>query len=314
MVRDTGAQALADYRAGNYRAALDKLERAYSLLKVPTLALWSARSMAKLGRLVDASERYLQATRLPVSEGDTEVQKQAIATARQERAQLLPRIPKLTILVMPGLPQDGLVTIDGRAVPPATLGLARPVDPGRHLVVVGCYGQNYQQQAVLAEGQTQKLVFNVGNAPPLALVAPPSPMPPAKQVASAPAPAEDATADHGTDQAPPSISQQQLVGWGALGLGGAGLVVGTVGGVITSSKKSSLDSSGDCSGTGCTESQYDAVDSYNRWRTISTVGFVLGGVATTAGVVLLLTAPEQEDTNRVALTLGPGHVDLAGRF
>jgi len=223
MVRDTGAQALADYRAGNYRAALDKLERAYSLLKVPTLALWSARSMARLGRLVDASERYLQATRLPVSEGDIELQKQAIATARQERAQLLPRIPMLTVLVMPGLPQDGLVTIDGSTVPPATLGMARPVDPGRHLVVVGCYGQNYQQQAVLAEGQSQKLVFDVGNGLPLTQVAPPRPMPPGRQVAPPLAPAEDATADRGTGEAPSSISQQELAGWGALGLGGAGL-------------------------------------------------------------------------------------------
>lgn len=129
----------------------DKLERAYSLLKVPTLALWSARFMAKLGRLVDASERYLQATRLQVSEGDTELQEQAIAAARQERAQLLPRIPKLTILLMPDLPQDGLVTAALAAPSPNTTRSIPAIAgaPSRRLVLFGRRGSTTAAWAVI---------------------------------------------------------------------------------------------------------------------------------------------------------------------
>ena len=53
-----------------YDAASEKLERAYSVLRVPSIALWSARALEKGGKLVEASERYLEATRLDATVGD----------------------------------------------------------------------------------------------------------------------------------------------------------------------------------------------------------------------------------------------------
>src|SRR6187402_1280765 len=63
--RQLGYEGIQDYQREDYRAATDKLERAYKMLKAPSLALWSARALEKSGKFVEAAERYLEATRLP---------------------------------------------------------------------------------------------------------------------------------------------------------------------------------------------------------------------------------------------------------
>src|SRR5688572_21582724 len=86
--RDLGAEGVEAFQAGNFQAASDKLARAYEILRVPSLGLWSARALAKVGKLVEASERYLDVTRLDASKGDTAVQRQAQTDAAVEREAL----------------------------------------------------------------------------------------------------------------------------------------------------------------------------------------------------------------------------------
>src|SRR5689334_3893827 len=90
--RDLGPGGVEAYQGGNYTLATDKLGRAFEILRVPSLGLWSARALAKSGKLVEASERYLVVTRLDAS-GDIAVQNQAKAEAATEREALLPKIP-----------------------------------------------------------------------------------------------------------------------------------------------------------------------------------------------------------------------------
>jgi hypothetical protein len=89
--RDLGADGVEDYQAGKYGEASEKLGRAFEILRVPSLGLWSARALAKEGKLVEASERYLDVSRLDATKGDTAVQKQAQAEAASEREALQPR-------------------------------------------------------------------------------------------------------------------------------------------------------------------------------------------------------------------------------
>jgi hypothetical protein len=111
-------------------------------------------------------------------------------------------------------------------------------------------------------------------------------------------------------------SFQQPVGWGALAVGGVGLAAGTVTGVIAVSKKRKLDD-GDCFGNACGPDEHDDVDTYNKLRTFSTLGFVIGGIATAAGAALLLTAPDeapaQDAKPQVAPWVGLGVAGVAGR-
>jgi hypothetical protein len=49
-------------------------------------------------------------------------------------------------------------------------------------------------------------------------------------------------------------------------------------------------------------------------RTVSTIGFIAGGVFAATGVTLLLTAPKQQSGPRVGLFLTPTGASLTGGF
>src|SRR5688572_33485949 len=74
--RKLGYAGIEAYQASDYKGALEKLDRAYQVLRAPSLGLWSARALLANGKLVEASERYLEVTRLGVT-GEKSVQEQA---------------------------------------------------------------------------------------------------------------------------------------------------------------------------------------------------------------------------------------------
>ncbi len=97
-----------------------------------------------------------------------------------------------------------------------------------------------------------------------------------------------------------------------LGLGGAGLAVGAITGGLALSKHSSLVSQ--CSGGHCYDTQKAAlsgdVDSYHTLGTVSTAGFIAGGVLAAGGLVLVLTSPK----GSVAPVVGPSYFGARGTF
>src|SRR5262249_13535117 len=99
IARILGEEGLAYYDQGMYIDALQRFERASELHKAPTLDLWAARCLAKMGRLVEASERYLDVTRLTVDEKASAVLKEAVVAAAKERAALLSRIASIEIVL-----------------------------------------------------------------------------------------------------------------------------------------------------------------------------------------------------------------------
>jgi hypothetical protein len=94
-------------------------------------------------------------------------------------------------------------------------------------------------------------------------------------------------------------------------VGAAGLALGATTGIIAEVKLSNLRNDG-CRDKWCPTSYSGRVDSYNRLRTISTVGFVAGAVVEVAGITLLLTSPHHGGD--VALMVGPQNVALQGGF
>jgi hypothetical protein len=114
--RKLGYAGVEAYQANEYKEALDKLDKAYRVLKAPSLGLWSARALLANGRLVEASERYLEVTRLSVDSGERAVQERAKADARKELDALTPRIPSVVIRLEGAFASDVTLTIDGVAV------------------------------------------------------------------------------------------------------------------------------------------------------------------------------------------------------
>src|SRR3954468_9935141 len=65
---------VAAYQASDYKTASDKLERAFGMLPAPSVGLYSARALVKLGKLTQAAARYRQLSQLVITAGERNVQ------------------------------------------------------------------------------------------------------------------------------------------------------------------------------------------------------------------------------------------------
>jgi hypothetical protein len=157
------ARALAtqgsDALKGNrYAEALDLVTRAEAIVHAPTHLLMIARSHAGLGKLVAAQETYLKLLREELSANAPPAFKNAQISAREELAAIEPRIGALRILVDGNAlaAKKATVKLDDVAVPPALLGVFRPIDPGAHVVTILVPGLNPTRQSIDL-GPAQKL-------------------------------------------------------------------------------------------------------------------------------------------------------------
>lgn len=83
-----GYEGINAYHIGEYQSAAAVLELAWSQVRTPSLALWSARALARAGRTQEAKTRYAAAAHLPTNEGDPNVEQRAQASAASELARL----------------------------------------------------------------------------------------------------------------------------------------------------------------------------------------------------------------------------------
>ena len=187
--REIARQGLEAYEAGRYEEAADKLSRAYDVVKLPTVALHTARAFVKVGKLVEASEAYLQATRLePGTEFQAE-QEQAQRDAEEERAALMPRIPTLVVKIAGADAKAVTASVDGKVVSVALLGGGYLVNPGTRKVEAKLGQQSVTEDVRLGEGERKSvtLVFEGQSTPtvaepattttPAPTAAPPAPEP-----------------------------------------------------------------------------------------------------------------------------------------
>jgi hypothetical protein len=132
----------------------------------------------------------------------------------------------------------------------------------------------------LTEGGTQELAIKLEKDPNAGVAATPPP-PPAPPIVAAP-PAQP--------PADTSPKKNNTLAYAALGVGGAGLLVGGITGFLALGKKNDLEG---CVQERCPSSQKDTLDSAKTMATVSTVGFAVGFVGVGVGVVLLLTGNNQ---------------------
>lgn len=305
--RAAGYEGVQAFEQGDFDTAATKLEQAFGTVKVPTLGLWYARALEKRGKLVEAAERYEETIGLPVKTGKRKEQKEAQAEAADELVKLRLRIPILTIAAK-GSPEGIEITLDDIVLSAAVLGSTRPTNPGLHYIKATRGDRAFQWDVTLAEAenQTTEIDLTVFDAP---LAEPPPPPPP---VAPPPGPlATNLPMDHPAEPGPIPL---RTYGWVALGLGGLATVTGVVAGLMVKSKKDRLDASNDCTGTQCLPAQRDLRESYNSYRTVSTVSFVVGAVGLGAGTALLVTTPKTKEKSHTTAWVGLGTAGLDGSF
>jgi hypothetical protein len=310
--RKVAMDGIAALQQGNADVAAQKLEKAFQILRVPSVALWSARALAKRGQLVEASERYLEASRLSnFKGGEQAVQEQAQKDAAKELEELTPRIPSVLIAVEGASAAGVSVMLDGKAVPMALLGEERPVNPGTHQVTAQRGKQQAQESVTVAETEKKRVVLRFSADGATAAIAT------AEAGSAPPAPSQPSL---GAVDSQPSGSTRtnKTLAYVALAAGGAGIALGSVTGLMALGKRSDLDKNPNCRDDRCLPVAQGEVDSFRTFRTVSSVGFIAGGVFAATGVVLLLTSsPSQKGelaAHQLALRVAPGDVSITGRF
>lgn len=289
--RKLGYSGIEAYQAGNYGAASEKLDKAYRVAAVPSLGLWSARALVKLGKLVEAAERYREVGALRVSSGDQAVQKKAQAEAASDLVALEAKIPKLTVHLEGAAASEVNLTINGKPFAAEQVGLAQPLNPGSYRVEASRGAEQASVEVTLSEGEQKPVVLELGAAPA------PAPV-------TTPLPAEPARA---------GLGRQRTLALVAGGVGVVGVVVGSVFGL--KSKSSHDEAANYCSGSVCRDQRgvNAGEDAYSS-GTISTVAMVVGGVGLAGGAVLWLTAPSSHQEPTAGFAVGPGSLQLRGSF
>ena len=282
--RKLGAEALKLYESGAYAEALEKFQLANQLVPAPTLGVRIARCLDRLGRLVEASETYLDVSRQELERGAPYVQKKAQVEAADEREKLLPRIPSLTVVIA-GPHEDGVrVLVDGDEMPLAMVGQRRPIDPGKHTIDAVRADTTVSRELLLKEGQVETVTLEL----------PPLPLPP-----------------------PPVNPDDELfetIGWVGIGVGASGIVIGAANGVLTLTQQASLEET--CGADrACPDSESGKVDFFNFTRVTTTVGLVVAVAGLAVGIPLLLTSQDTSSApTAVVPWVGPQSAGVAGRF
>jgi hypothetical protein len=286
--------------AGDYAQAADLYARSNALYPAPTAALGEARALVQVGRLLDASERYHALVNSELPEDASDAFKEAVVSARRERKLVMGRLPSLLIT----LEGDAEVSLDGKPLPPAALGVKRLVDPGEHHIrAVAGERVVFERTVTVAESAVLEVPIRIAadEAPP--------PLPPR--------PLHDAPDD--VDEGASDGSAQRTAGFVLLGIGAAGLVVWGATGIVYLGDRSTIDRECDARKL-CSQEGLDAV---NRGKTIglvNTVSLFAGLAVAATGLTVVLTAPS--DTT-VAFTpllspaitgLGSAGLGVAGHF
>jgi hypothetical protein len=266
-------EGLSLFDQKDYAAALQRFDKADSLMAVPTVDLFAARCLVQLGRLVEASARYLDVINTPLADDAPKTFKTAQSDAQQERAALLPRLAALAVTIEGGA-EGATVLLDGKELDAASLSDARPVDPGTHRVEGKRAGTTLTEEVTLAEGETKAISFKL---PKPRLPPPPPP-------------------------SPPETSWMRTAGLIGLGAGGAGLAVWGVTGGIALAQRGTLEENG-CSDGRCPP--WSRPGSYSALRVASMVGLYAGiGLAAT-GATLFILSPSPSNQPGTAARIEP---------
>ena len=150
------------------------------------------------------------------------------------------------------------MSVDDVDVPRALVDTEQLADPGMRHVVAKHGDQVVKQNVDLREGEHRTLVM--------------------KLTANSPPPAIATTSEFSESKPTHKKSIQPVFGWISVGIGAAGLAVGTTAGILAEVKLSKLHNDG-CRDRWCPSSFSGRVNSYNQLLTVSTVGFIVGAPA-----------------------------------
>jgi len=304
--RELGKEGIRLADANKCAEAIDKLARAEKLYHAPTILGRLGECQVRVGKIVLGTENLQRVVHEALPANPPPQFVKARERAQKVLSEAQPKIGKLKIVVNAPPKVEVTIKIDGEVVSSAFVGAERPTDPGEHFVEATAPGYlKSSETVVLKEAGSDSVVLTLKVDPE----GPPPPPPDDHPKLPPPVVVEP----------PPSGgSGLKTVGWISLAVGGAGLVVGTIGGVAALSAKSDLDRL--CGAAkSCPSSAKGTLDSANTAAAVSTVGFIIGAVGVAAGVTFLLlpSSSPKAETPKAAWVrpyAGPTELGLVGAF
>jgi hypothetical protein len=280
--------------AGRCAEAIPKFQGSQKLDPGIGTLLNLAECYEQVGKTASAWAEYREVISLARAAGSKE--REELATQRAKA--LEPKLSRLAVKVAAGTDASSIsVKRDGEALQPAELGVAIPIDPGSHVIEASAPGkQTWSYTIEVGKDADSKLV----EIPGLVDEGSGGPGP-----GSGGRPADSASGDGKT---------QRTIGLVVAGVGVVGVALGTVFGLQASSKWK--DAKEKCSDYpfGCGDDGVSMADDAKSAATISTIGFIAGGVCLAGGAALWLTAGSSSDDKKVSVGIGPGSVRIKGTF
>jgi hypothetical protein len=217
-------------------------------------------------------------------------------------------LPTVVITARDGLGApllDVKVTVDGAPFVTTLDGRAVPMNPGAHKFHFELPdGTSQDVESIVTEGaQNQPIAGVLKRAPEPPPAPPPPPVAPPASLPTTPPPVAPAEGSSGWKTA----------GWVTGGVGAAGLVLGTIFGIVAIGDKSSAH----CADNLCDTGPLSSARSAAR---VSDVGLIAGGVLFAGGAALVLWGPSGGHGQTGQVTLAPsvgakeGDVVLGGRW
>lgn len=258
------------------------LRRADELDPTPQNKLDLAQALSEQGKLVEGSKVLHD---LADATDSSPAGKKAQDAAKKALKELEPRIPWIQVEVTgPGAGVTVVTKLDDAEVDAVA---EIPSNPGDHKVTISADGFDPAEKSfTLKEGAHEHLSF-----------------------ALAPSAAAKAASKGGGTLVP------GLLG---LGVGAVGLGLGIGFGVVALGQTS--DAKKNCTGNICSPAAADDISASKTSGTISTAGFIVGGVGVAAGVVMLiaLSGPSKKKEKAASTTLTPwaglGSAGVHGTF
>ena len=276
----------------DFVTALDRFQRAESLYKVPSIAVMVARCFARVGRVVEAVDKYEETLRMPLDASAPEAFQRAVADATAEVEGVRARVARLELRVPAGAPPELEVLLDDRPLPKALLGVPTPVNPGVHRVVAHAPGhESYRYDVDLAEGARQAVQITLRRERR------------GERHTGASEEQRESFERLAARRKVPALTIGLFAG------GGVALAVGVGSGISALNHRSNLDAQ--CN-PGCPASMSSELDAFRLTRALSYVGFGVSVVAVGAGTYFLLR--ETPSGARVGALVTPGGASLTGSF
>jgi hypothetical protein len=281
------AEGTALMQQQRYAEACPKLAESVRLEPGTGVLLRLGLCDQQLGKTASAWSAFHEAAERAQRAGD-----EALRQLAEKRAdEIAPSVPRVRFLVAPGLGAESTtLSCDGTALDASVLGAPIPIDPGVHSVEAASDGRTFSRQAFTLVARDAVVTIAI----------PPSPL-------ATPGEERGAARSSGL---PPQRSAALVVG----GVGVAGLLVGSVLGLVALSSWNSAKSECASNFSGCTPAALDRQSSIHAEATLSTVGFVVGGAGLAGATLLWWTTPKPDPILTLRVRSGWLGLDLLGSF